>query len=77
MHAKVRAMTIPFKAVRARWQSDPAYRAAYEAVSPELDASIARAQARLLRTDRTAFSRAHGAPAECDPGPSTGQRAAS
>ncbi|GJD77549.1 helix-turn-helix domain-containing protein [Methylobacterium gregans] len=39
-------MTIPFKTVRARWQADPAYRAAHAEVSPEMELAFAMAEAR-------------------------------
>ncbi|GJD99252.1 helix-turn-helix domain-containing protein [Methylobacterium isbiliense] len=39
-------MAIPFKTVRARWNADPEYRAAYAEVSPEMELAFAMAEVR-------------------------------
>ncbi|KQO69672.1 hypothetical protein ASG60_01455 [Methylobacterium sp. Leaf469] len=39
-------MAIPFKTVRERWNAEPDYRAARDAVSPVMDLAFAMAEAR-------------------------------
>ncbi|HVL73080.1 MAG TPA: helix-turn-helix transcriptional regulator [Beijerinckiaceae bacterium] len=39
-------MTIAFKELRDRWMADPAFRAAYDKVSPEMEIAFAIAEAR-------------------------------
>ncbi|MGU3536407.1 helix-turn-helix domain-containing protein [Methylobacterium sp. A54F] len=40
-------MTIPFEAVRERWRTDPAYRAAHAEISEAMDLAFAMGEARL------------------------------
>lgn len=39
-------MTIPFKAVRDRWNENPAYREAHAAIGPEMELGFSMAEAR-------------------------------
>ncbi len=39
-------MTIPFKALRDKWNVDPAFREAYDKISPEMEIAFAIAEAR-------------------------------
>ena len=39
-------MTIPFEAVRERWNTDPAYRAAHAAIGPEMELGFSMAEDR-------------------------------
>ena len=38
--------TIPFKTLRDRWMADPAFRKAYDRISPEMEIAFAIAEAR-------------------------------
>ncbi|MBZ9653396.1 helix-turn-helix domain-containing protein [Phyllobacterium lublinensis] len=39
-------MTIPFKTLKERWNSDPAFREAYHKIGPEMEIAFAIAEAR-------------------------------
>ncbi|CAN7400222.1 helix-turn-helix transcriptional regulator [Phyllobacterium sp. LjRoot231] len=39
-------MTIPFKTLKERWNADPAFREAYDKISPEMEIAFAIAEAR-------------------------------